>query len=102
MLTITFLAKDGKAFHVPAHPGQSVMDAATSSKVPGILGECGGCVACGTCEAMIDDAWSAKLPARRADELDLIGDTLSSKPQTRLTCQIPMTDALDGIVVHLP
>lgn len=102
MPTITFIAKGGQAFRVPADPGQSIMDAATSRKVPGILGDCGGCVACGTCEATIDEAWSAKLPARRADELDLIGDTLGSRPHTRLTCQIPMTDALDGIVVHLP
>jgi 2Fe-2S ferredoxin len=102
MPTIIFIAKGGQAFRVLAHSGQSIMDAATRHKVPGILGDCGGCVACGTCEATIDEVWSAKLPAQRGDELELIGDILNSKPHTRLTCQIPMTDALDGIVVHLP
>lgn len=101
MPTITFVRKAGQEFRVSAQLGQSIMEAATGNMVPGILGDCGGCVSCGTCEAIIDDAWQAKLPPRHDDEIALLGDTLASNPLTRLTCQIQMTDVLDGIVVRL-
>lgn len=87
---------------VKAELGQSIMEAATGNLVPGILGDCGGCVSCGTCEAMIDPPWSDKLLPQADDELALLGETLEKSPRTRLTCQIKLTGELDGIVVRLP
>lgn len=78
------------------------MEAATGNIVPGILGDCGGCVSCGTCEARIEMPWSDRLAPQLDDEIALLGDTLSRSPHTRLTCQIKVTKDLDGIVVWLP
>lgn len=102
MLKVTFVRRDGQPFVVEAQIGQSLMEAATSNLVPGILGDCGGCVSCGTCEASVEGPWQGKLEPQADDELALLGDTLERNPKTRLTCQIVMNDALDGIVVHLP
>lgn len=78
------------------------MEAATANLVPGILGDCGGCVACGTCEALIDAPWSEKLAPQQEDEIALLGDALTRSPRTRLTCQIKVNEVLDGMVIHLP
>jgi 2Fe-2S ferredoxin len=61
---------------------------------------CGGCCSCATCHVFIDDAWTAKLPARTADETELVEQTNAYKPaNSRLSCQIKFSDALDGIAV---
>lgn len=78
------------------------MEAATGNLVPGILGDCGGCVSCGTCEARIEPPWSNRLAPQLDDEIALLGDTLVKSPRTRLTCQIKVTNELDGVVVWLP
>lgn len=102
MPTITFIRRNGQQLEVAAQAGQSIMEAATAHLVPGILGDCGGCVSCGTCEAQIDAPWSEKLDRQLDDEIALLGDTLVQSPRTRLTCQIRMRNELDGIVVRLP
>jgi len=102
MPKVTFVRRDGQPFVVEADIGQSLMEAATSNLVPGILGDCGGCVSCGTCEARVESPWGEKLKPQADDELALLSETLEKSPRTRLTCQIVMNDALDGIVVHLP
>ena len=61
---------------------------------------CGGCCSCATCHVFIDDAWAAKLPARSADEQELVEETESYRPvHSRLSCQIKLSDALDGITL---
>ena len=85
-----------------ADVGQTIMEAASAHLVPGILGDCGGCVSCGTCEAIIDEDWAARLPPRGDDEVDLLHDAQENDPRIRLTCQIQVTDSLDGMVVRLP
>jgi 2Fe-2S ferredoxin len=102
MPKITFIRKNGQQFEVTAQLGQSIMEVATAHLVPGILGDCGGCVSCGTCEALIDTPWSEKLRPQLDDERALLDDTLIRSPRTRLTCQITVTNDLDGIVVRLP
>ena len=102
MPIVTFVRKDGQEFRVSASPGQSLMEAATGNMVPGILGDCGGCVCCGTCEARIDPPWSDRLHPQQEDEIALLSDTLASSPRTRLTCQIVISEDLDGMVVQLP
>lgn len=102
MPTVTFVRRDGHAVVVQAQTGQSLMEAATGNLVPGILGDCGGCVSCGTCEATIEPPWSTKLQPQAPDEIALLGDTLERSPRTRLTCQIKLTEELEGLVVRLP
>ena len=69
MPTITFVRKNGQQLRVVAPVGQSLMEAATGNLVPGILGDCGGCVSCGTCEAQIDRPWAERLEPQQADEI---------------------------------
>ena len=102
MPKVTFVRRDGHPVVVNADVGQSLMEAATGNLVPGILGDCGGCISCGTCEAQIDAPWCEKLAPQADDERALLGDTLERSPRTRLTCQIVVTPELDGIVVKLP
>lgn len=102
MPKLIFVHGDGRRFEVTAETGQSLMAAATANLVPGILGDCGGCVCCGTCEARIDAPWVELLAAQKQDEIALLGDTLRNSPRTRLTCQIDVSERLDGIVIQLP
>ena len=99
---ITYVAHDGTSTTVDATVGMSVMRAAVMNAVPGIDAECGGACACATCHVMIDPDWAARLPPpsqMEADTLELVGDPQAN---SRLSCQLTMTDALDGLVVHTP
>ena len=108
MPTVTFVDGDGKEQAVQARVGASVMDAATGAgnlmTGPGaIVGECGGNAMCATCHVHVDPAWLPKLPAMTEDEDDLLESTASPRtPESRLSCQIRMSDALDGLRVRLP
>lgn len=102
MPKLIFVRRDGQRFEVSAPIGQSLMEAATSNLIPGILGDCGGCVSCGTCEAVIDAPWSENLAPQQEDEIALLGDTLMRSPRIRLTCQINVNEHLDGVVIRVP
>ena len=102
MPTVKFIEFNGTEHEVEANNGESIMVAATSNLVPGIDADCGGECSCATCHVLIGADWQAKLePATDAEEsmLDLNPDRTS---ESRLSCQIPMSDELDGIVVNLP
>jgi 2Fe-2S ferredoxin len=102
MPSITYIAHDGQATQVQAAVGMTVMRAAVMNGVPGIDAECGGSCACATCHVIVDPAWADRLPppqVAEADTLEMVADPL---PGSRLSCQIVLTDALDGIVVHTP
>ena len=100
MPAITFIAADGKSQTLQVEPGQSVMHVAVENDIRGILADCGGSCSCATCHVFIDDAWAGKVPARTADETELVEQTNSYRPaNSRLSCQVKFTDALDGIVV---
>lgn len=102
MPTVTFVLKDGSHRHVQAAIGTSVMKAALDNGVVGIEAECGGCLTCATCHAYVDPEWFDRLPARSPDEEVMVECAIDVRPTSRLTCQITLTDALDGIVVHVP
>ena len=70
--------------------------------VPGILGECGGSCSCGTCHGIIDPHWTHLLPAISETEEFMLDGLPERQPGSRLCCQIPLSDALNGIVVTLP
>ena len=103
MPTVRFIEHDGTEHVVEAAAAASVMQAATSNLVPGIVADCGGAGNCATCHGYVDEAWIARVPTPSADELDMIdAGCLHSQPNSRLTCQIVVTEALDGLTILLP
>ncbi|MBL0918541.1 MAG: 2Fe-2S iron-sulfur cluster binding domain-containing protein [Hydrogenophaga sp.] len=103
MTRIYFIQPDGQQQAVEATAGQSVMQAAMAAAVPGIVADCGGACTCATCHGYVDEQWVARVPAATPDELDMIdAGCLDALPNSRLTCQIRLSDALDGLVIRLP
>jgi 2Fe-2S ferredoxin len=103
MPTVTYVSADGRATAVEAGDGESVMQAAIANSVDGIVAECGGAMMCATCHVYVDDAWLAKVGARSDDEATMLEMAASEvTPASRLSCQIRMAPALDGLVVRLP
>ena len=103
MTRIVFVQADGQERTVHAAPGRSVMQAATDAMVPGIAADCGGACTCATCHGYVDEAWVDRLPAASAEEWEMIdAGCLDVQPNSRLTCQIRLTEALDGLVVRMP
>ena len=102
MPKITFVQADGQSTIVDALKGESVMRAATSNGIDGIAAECGGCLSCATCHAYIAEDWGSRLPPPSEDETVMVECAIGVQPNSRLTCQINVTDELDGLVVHIP
>ena len=99
MPSIHVTRRDGSEQALEAPAGQSLKDALKGAGVDEILGLCGGFASCGTCHVHVAEAWLDLLPAMRADEEELLGFSDWRQPNSRLACQIPFTDALDGIAV---
>ncbi|MBR0950265.1 2Fe-2S iron-sulfur cluster-binding protein [Bradyrhizobium canariense] len=103
MSAITFIHPDGRSDHIETSDGESAMQAATRHGIDGILAECGGNAMCATCHVYVDEAWLARLPAVADDEDALLDGTATERlPNSRLSCQIQLTPALDGLVLRLP
>ncbi|MCK1547223.1 (2Fe-2S)-binding protein [Bradyrhizobium sp. 179] len=103
MPAITFIHFNGRSDRVETSDGESAMQAATRHGVDGILAECGGNAMCATCHVYVDESWLARLPAMADEEDALLEGTASERlPNSRLSCQIHLTPALDGLVVRLP
>lgn len=102
MPSITFIAHDGSTQQVDADTGSSLMQAAVGHGVSGIIGDCGGSCACATCHCYVDDAWMAKIPASDSGEQAMLDCVIALASNSRLACQIKMTDELDGLIVRLP
>ena len=91
--------RDGSGQALEAAAGQSMKDALKGAGVNEILGLCGGFASCGTCHVHVAEDWLDQLPAMGADEEELLGFSDWRQPNSRLACQVPFTDALDGIAV---
>ncbi len=102
MPTITYVEHDGTIHTVDAPTGRSLMQIATSEGIPGILGDCGGSCSCATCHCYVDEAWLGRLPPPGETEVFMLEAALEPRENSRLCCQLQMTEALDGMVVHLP
>ena len=103
MPDFTFVHPDGTEQGMEAPEGVSVMQVATGAGVDGIVADCGGQALCATCHVYVDAAWATRLPAPLADELEMLDCTAAERlPGSRLSCQIGMTAALDGLVVRIP
>jgi len=100
--TLTFIAFDGVHHRVDVAAGISLMRAAIDNDVPGIDGDCGGNCACATCHVFVETPWAERLGARTASEEEMLNFTAELRDTSRLACQIPVTDELDGLVVSMP
>ncbi|CUS48824.1 MAG: 2Fe-2S ferredoxin [Idiomarinaceae bacterium HL-53] len=97
-----FIDHQGGEYEVDVPVGQSLMEAATDHMIDGIVGECGGVCSCATCHVYVDPAWVNKLPAADDIEESMIDVARDPQENSRLSCQIEMTEALDGIIVRMP
>jgi 2Fe-2S ferredoxin len=104
MPTITYIEYNGTAHPVDVPVGRSVMQGAIDNNVPGIDADCGGECACATCHVYVDADWLPQigLPAAGSQEASMLGFAAVAQPDSRLSCQIKVTDALDGLVVRMP
>ncbi|HEY4863025.1 MAG TPA: 2Fe-2S iron-sulfur cluster-binding protein [Xanthobacteraceae bacterium] len=102
MPKITYIEHGGKKHTVDAPVGSTVMENAIKNGVPGIVAECGGACSCATCHVHVDEAWKEKVGPPSPMEEDMLDFAFDVKPTSRLSCQIKVTDELDGLVVHTP
>jgi 2Fe-2S ferredoxin len=102
MPKITYIAADGTETVVEAKNGQSVMLAAVNNNVPGIVAECGGACSCATCHVHVDPDWYDRLPPPQDMEKDMLEFAIDPDETSRLSCQISITEELDGLVVRTP
>ena len=102
MPSITFTDSKGTARTVEAEVGSTVMEVAIRNRVPEIVAECGGACACATCHVYVDDAFMALVGKPQAMEEDMLDFAYDVKPNSRLSCQIKVTAALDGLKIMTP
>lgn len=103
MANVTWKLANGREITADIKPGNSLMNAAVTNNVPGVIGECGGCLSCATCHVYVDAAWTALVGKAHGSEDAMLEITEAEKTDaSRLSCQFTMTDALDGLVLHVP
>ena len=102
MPLVKFISHTGEETEVHVSAGTSVMQAAMDNGVSGILADCGGACSCATCHCYVDDSWVEKTGKPDEVEEQMLDFVMEVKPTSRLSCQIVVEDALDGLVVHLP
>ncbi len=102
MSKIIFITSDSKTHEVEAQNGLTVMEAAVQNDVPGIDADCGGGMACATCHVYVQDEWYSKLPTKEDGEEDMLDMAFEPKKNSRLSCQLIISDDLDGLIVNIP
>jgi 2Fe-2S ferredoxin len=102
MPKITYIDSAETARTVDAEIGATVMETAIRNGIPGIEAECGGACACATCHVYVEEAWRAKTGEASAMEQDMLDFGYDVRPNSRLSCQIKVTQDLDGLTVHTP
>ena len=102
MAKITYIEHGGAEHTVEVASGLSVMDGAKRHTVPGIDGDCGGACACATCHVYVEPDWLEKTGQRNPMEEDMLDFAFDVRDESRLSCQIKVSDALDGLKVRVP
>lgn len=102
MPTITFINHLGQSHEVCAISGYSLMETAVDNGVAGVVADCGGACSCATCHVYIDPGWVAQLPDPDASEQELLEFAIDLKDNSRLSCQVEITEEMDGMVVRTP
>src|SRR6202000_2174078 len=102
MAKITFVDHSGESRTIEVENGATVMEAAIRNAIPGIAAACGGACACATCQVYVDETWRDKVGAPTPMEEDMLDFGFDVRPNSRLSCQIKVSDALDGLGVSTP
>jgi 2Fe-2S ferredoxin len=102
MPKITFIDSGGESRTVEAVNGSTVMEAALQNAVPEVEAECGGACSCATCHVYVDEAWFEKTGGPSPMEEDMLDFAFEVRPTSRLSCQIKVSDTLDGLTVNTP
>jgi ferredoxin, 2Fe-2S len=102
MAKITFIQHTGAEATVDSVPGMTVMETAVKHQVSGIDADCGGACACATCHVYIEPGWEDKVGQRNPMEEDMLDFAFDVRPNSRLSCQIKVSDAIDGLRVRVP
>ena len=102
MSKITYIEYNGKSHSVDVKNGLTVMEGAIQNNIPGIDADCGGSMACATCHVYVKEEWFDKLPKKEDGEEDMLDMAFEPNKFSRLSCQLTVTDELDGLTVQLP
>ncbi len=102
MPTVTFVDADGTRHEVEANSGVSLMQVAIDNGIEGIVAECGGACSCATCHCYVEEEWQARTGEPDDMEKAMLECVLDPMPNSRLSCQITLSEDLDGLVVSLP
>ena len=102
MAKIKYIEHNGKEHEIEVSSGLTVMEGAIKNNIPGIDADCGGACACATCHVYINQDWVEKLNPKEDAEEDMLDFAFDVKDNSRLSCQISVTDELDGLIVNLP
>ena len=102
MPKITYIEHGGKSHTIEVSNGLSVMEGAVQKNIPGIDADCGGSMACATCHVYVKEEWFNKLPKKEDGEEDMLDMAFEPKKNSRLSCQLMVSEQLDGLVVDLP
>ena len=102
MAKITYITYDEKNYTIDVQNGLTVMEGAVQNDIPGIDADCGGGMACATCHVYVNEEWFDKLPAKEDGEEDMLDMAFEPKKNSRLSCQIEVSENIDGLEVNLP
>ena len=102
MPKITYIEHNGKSHDIDVANGLTVMEGAVQNNIPGIDADCGGSCACATCHVYVKEEWFDKIPKKENAEEDMLDMAFEPKKMSRLSCQITVSDSLDGLVVKMP
>lgn len=100
---VTYISHKGEVHKIDVPNGTSVMEGAVKNGIGGIVAECGGACMCATCHVYVDESWLPKLAPIDEEQEEMLNNTAAErKPNSRLSCQIPVRADLDGLVVRMP
>ena len=102
MTKITYIEHNGKEHTIDVQNGLTVMEGAVQNDIPGIDADCGGSMACATCHVYVKDDWYDKLDEKSEGEDDMIDQAYEPKKNSRLSCQIIVSEELEGLIVNIP
>ena len=102
MAKITYITSDAKVHEIEVQNGLTVMEGAVQNDIPGIDADCGGGMACATCHVYVQEDWYDKLPSKEEGEEDMLDMAFEPKKNSRLSCQLTVSENLDGLVVNIP
>ena len=102
MAKITYITHDNKNHTIEVQNGLTVMEGAVQNDIPGIDADCGGGMACATCHVYVNEDWFDKLAQKEDGEEDMLDMAFEPKKNSRLSCQITVSDELDGLTVNIP